>query len=157
MFALLMLIGAANTGPLVANKLLAERWTVPIDGGVVLADGAPLFGRSKTLRGLLIGILAPTLAAPVLGHSLVDGALIGSGAMAGDLLSSFCKRRMKLAPSSRASGLDQIPEALLPAWLVRDAFGLSIGELVLVVIAFFGFEIALSKLAFHFHLRDRPY
>ena len=32
-------------------------------------------------------------------------------AMVGDLLSSFVKRRLKFQPSSRATGLDQIPES----------------------------------------------
>ena len=154
---LLVLVGAANTAPLVAKKLLGERWSTPIDGGLVLADGAPLFGASKTVRGLIVGILAPMLIAPLVGHSLAHGAIIGVGAMAGDLLSSFCKRRLKLAPSSRASGLDQLPEVLLPAWLVRGAFHLSAGEIAVAAAAFFALEVALSKLAFRLNLRDRPY
>ena len=34
--------------------------------------------------------------------------------MAGDLLSSFTKRRMRLASSSMAPGIDQVPESVLP-------------------------------------------
>src|SRR5262245_45390103 len=35
-------------------------------------------------------------------------------AMTGDLISSFVKRRMGLAPSDRVTGVDQIPESVLP-------------------------------------------
>jgi hypothetical protein len=45
--------------------------------------------------------------------------------MAGDLLSSFVKRRLNLPPSSRATGLDQIPESLLPALVCRGALSSS--------------------------------
>jgi len=154
---LLVLVGAANTAPLVAKKVLGSRWATPIDGGIVLADGAPLFGASKTIRGVLVGVLAPALLAPIFGYALVDGVLVGAGAMGGDLLSSFCKRRMKLPPSSRAVGLDQLPEVLLPAWLVRDAFGLGIAEVALTGGLFLVLEVVLAKVAFRIHLRDRPY
>ena len=154
---LLLLVGASNAAPLVAKKLLGIRFAAPIDGGIVLADGAPLFGTSKTVRGVVVGILAPALLAPLVGHAFVDGAVIGAGAMAGDLLSSFCKRRMKLAPSSRASGLDQLPEVLLPAWLVRGAFDLTIVDIAFAGALFLVLEVALAKVAFRVHLRDRPY
>ena len=44
------------------------------------------------------------------------GALVAAMAMLGDLFSSFLKRRMGLAPSRQAIGLDQIPESCFPCW-----------------------------------------
>jgi CDP-diglyceride synthetase len=157
MFALLVLIGAANTAPLLAKSLLGARLARPVDGGAKFFDGRPLFGKSKTLRGLLVGVLAPALVAPLLGHPAWQGLAIGSVAMAGDLLSSFTKRRLGLTPSSQASGLDQIPEALLPALVARAWFGLSVWHVVIVLVAFVVLEIVLSKLLFRLKLRDRPY
>ncbi|HET6472329.1 MAG TPA: CDP-archaeol synthase [Pseudomonadales bacterium] len=154
---LLLLVGAANTAPLVAKKLFGSRWAAPLDCGVVLPDGAPLFGASKTVRGALVGVLAPTLLAPLVGHTLVDGCIVGIGAMTGDLLSSFLKRRMHLPPSGRAVGLDQLPEVLLPAWLARDAFALSGVDIALTGALFFVLEVVLAKVAFRIRLRDRPY
>ena len=66
-----------------------------------------------------------------LGHAAWHGVVIGATAMAGDLLSSFCKRRLKLAPSSQALGLDQIPEVLLPAVVSRTWFDLSLLDVVI--------------------------
>jgi len=156
-FLLLILIGAANTAPLVAKKLFGDRLSAPVDGAARWVDGTPLFGKSKTVRGVVVGILAPALLAPLLGHLIHQGAVIGAVAMAGDLLSSFCKRRMQLAPSSQALGLDQIPEVLLPALAARVWFDLSLLEIALVVVIFFGLELVLSKLLYRFNLRDKPY
>lgn len=154
---LLILIGAANTAPLLAKKMLGDRLNVPLDFNTRWLDGTPLFGKSKTVRGVVVGMLVPALLAPLVGHPIHQGAVIGAVAMAGDLFSSFCKRRMQLAPSSQALGLDQIPEVLLPALAARVWFELTLLEIALVVMVFFGLELVLSKLLYRFNLRDKPY
>ena len=154
---LLILIGAANTAPLIAKKLLGGRLSAPVDGDARWGDGTPLLGKSKTVRGVVVAVLVPALLAPLLGHPIHQGAVIGAVAMAGDLFSSFCKRRMKLAPSSQALGLDQIPEVLLPALAAREWFELTLLEIALVVMIFFGLELVLSKLLYRLNLRDTPY
>ena len=78
-------------------------------------------------------------------------------AMSGDLLSSFLKRRLGLAPSSRATGLDQIPESLLPALFCRQAFALTTADIIATTVMFFVGEIVFARLFAEFHLRDRPY
>ena len=153
----LLLVGAANTAPLLTKKLFGARFAWPLDGDAHWFDGRPVFGHSKTVRGIAVGIAAPALLAWLLGHPAWQGAAIGATAMAGDLMSSFCKRRMKLAPSSQALGLDQIPEALLPALVARGWFGLSLLDVALVVLAFFCLELLLSKLLYRFNLRDQPF
>ena len=154
---LLILIGAANTAPLVAKHFLGTRFAWPVDGGLLLSDGRPLFGKSKTLRGVFVGIIAPALIAPLAGHTAGQGLAIGAAAMAGDLLSSFSKRRLAFPPSSQAIGLDQILEVLLPALVARDWFGLSLWEVAALVTAFTVLQLVLSKLFFHLKLRDQPY
>jgi CDP-2,3-bis-(O-geranylgeranyl)-sn-glycerol synthase len=156
-FVALLLIGAANTAPLFAKKLFGERCAWPLDGDAHWFDGRPVFGHSKTVRGIAVGIVTPALLAWPLDQPMWHGAAIGAAAMAGDLVSSFCKRRMNFAPSSRAIGLDQIPEVLLPALVARGWFGLTLLDVALVVAVFFGLEIVLSKLLYRFKLRDQPY
>jgi hypothetical protein len=75
----------------------------------------------------------------------------------GDSLSSFVKRRLGVAPSGRATGIDQIPEALLPLLVIRGTFGLSLLEIAAITMAFFALSIPLARLAFWLRLRDRPY
>jgi hypothetical protein len=85
------------------------------------------------------------------------GALIAATAMIGDLLSSFLKRRMGLEPSSQCIGLDQIPESLLPLIAASFFLNLSIVEITVGTVIFFIGELALSRLLFRLHIRDRPY
>lgn len=153
----LVLVGAANTAPLLLKKLLGERFAWPLDGGLRFFDGEPLFGRSKTIRGLAIGVLAPALIAPLVGHRWQHGAIMGAAAMAGDLLSSFSKRRLKRPPSSQALGLDQIPEVLLPLWVGRVWFDLSYVDIAVVLLLFVVLQLALSRLFFRLGLREEPY
>jgi CDP-diglyceride synthetase len=121
---LLILLMLANGTPVVAKKILGERFAYPLDGGVEFVDGQPLFGRSKTIRGVVLAVLGTMVGAPLIGLGWAIGFLVGSLAMAGDLASSFLKRRMALPPSSRASGLDQLPEALLPLLACRNLLSL---------------------------------
>ena len=154
---LLILLVLANGTPVVTKKILGERLAYPLDGGVAFVDGRPLFGRSKTIRGVVLGVLVTTAGAPLIGLEWVIGFLVGSLAMAGDLLSSFLKRRMALLPSSRASGLDQVPEALLPLLACRNPLSLTVADIAAGVALFVIGEVLLSRLLYAFRLRDRPY
>lgn len=154
---LLVLLGVANGAPVVAKKLLDGIAAWPLDGGARFLDGRPLFGRSKTVRGIVVSLLATTTAAPLLGLRPTIGAIVGATAMAGDLCSSFAKRRLDRAPSSRATGLDQIPEALLPLIACRAALSLTTADILLGVAVFFAGEVVLSQLFYRLGLRDRPY
>jgi CDP-diglyceride synthetase len=133
-FLLLLLV--ANGMPVLARKLLQDRFSRPLDGGLAFIDGQPLFGSSKTLRGVLLSVGVTPVAAAALGLPWQAGALTGVLAMAGDLFSSFIKRRLKLPPSSRATGLDQIPESLFPALACQCLLGFSVTDIVVIVVAF---------------------
>jgi CDP-2,3-bis-(O-geranylgeranyl)-sn-glycerol synthase len=154
---LLILLAVANTAPLLAKGILGSRFAMPLDGNLILPDGRSLFGSSKTIRGVLCAILATSALAPLLDMTVATGAVTGSAAMLGDLCSSFTKRRLGLVASSRATGLDQIPEALLPLLACRETLALGVIDIVVVAAAFMVGEILLSKLAFRLRLRDRPY
>lgn len=153
----LALIGAANAAPVALNRLLSNRYSAPVDGGLVLCDGHRLLGPSKTLRGVGIGILVPASLSLLMGFSWRTGALVGVAAMAGDCMASFIKRRLGLAASSMALGLDQIPELLLPAISMRAYAPLGVMDIFAVVLLFFFGELALSRVLFHLGLRQRPY
>ncbi len=153
----LVLLGAANTAPIAAKKLLGERFATPLDGGLRLPDGKPLLGMAKTIRGIVAAIGCTALAALPLGLSWHDGAAVGALAMAGDLASSFVKRRLGLGVHARATLLDQIPEALLPILMLQDRLGLGALDIVVVLALFVILEILLSRILFALNLRDRPY
>ena len=154
---LLLLLAVANNAPIAAKRLLGTRWAFPLDGGVRLRDGRPLLGPSKTLRGVVASVAACALSAWCLGLSPGIGATIGAVAMAGDALSSFIKRRLAIAPSGRAFGIDQVPEALLPLLAVQWELGLSALQVAAVTAAFVLLEVPLARLAHRIGFRDQPY
>jgi len=107
-------------------------------GAAWRGDGRRLLGPSKTWSGFVVGGLAAMpfglleaaliLAAPpnwklvpVLAPSLLAAvpvvAMISFGAMAGDALGSFVKRRLGRESGSRAVLLDQLPFVLVPIGL----------------------------------------
>jgi CDP-2,3-bis-(O-geranylgeranyl)-sn-glycerol synthase len=154
---LLLLLGVANTAPIVLKWLLGARASAPLDGGLRFFDGRPLLGPAKTVRGAVAAVAATALVAPLLGLPLGLGALIGAMSMAGDALSSFVKRRLGVPSSARAMGIDQIPEALLPLLAVQHALQLPLLQIAGITIAFFLLEIPLARLAYRAGLRDQPY
>ena len=153
----LILVGAANAAPVALKRLLSNRCSQPIDGGLRICDGRRLLGSSKTWRGVLIGILAPACLSPLMNMPWRAGALAGASAMAGDCLASFLKRRFGFGVSSMALGLDQIPESLLPAISMRAYVPLGAIDIAIVVLLFFFGELALSRVFFRLGLRERFY
>lgn len=83
-----------------------------LDGGRKLSDGQPIFGSHKTVRGVVAGILAGSVIG--LAESLVDprlalaGFMIALGAVLGDLLGAFIKRRLSVEPGRAFPILDQL-------------------------------------------------
>jgi CDP-2,3-bis-(O-geranylgeranyl)-sn-glycerol synthase len=154
---LLVLLGIANGAPVVAKKLFDGIAAWPLDGGAQFFDGRPLFGRSKTVRGIVVALVAAAATAPLLGLPPTLGIIVAATAMAGDLFSSFTKRRLNRPPSSRSTGLDQIPEALLPLIACGSVLSLTTVDIIVGVALFFVGEVLTSLLFYRLGLRDRPY
>ena len=74
---LLILLAMANGTPVFAKLILGDKFSTPVDGGALFADGRPWFGPSKTIRGFLLAVLATTGAALLLGLGWEVGALVG--------------------------------------------------------------------------------
>jgi CDP-2,3-bis-(O-geranylgeranyl)-sn-glycerol synthase len=107
----------------------------PMDFGRSLRDGERVLGPSKSWSGYLVGsllavpfglletwlieIAPPSLRlVPALGPSLAGAlpvvSLLTFGALAGDALGSFVKRRLHRASGTRTIFLDQLPFVLVP-------------------------------------------
>ena len=119
----------ANMAPVVAKKLkLLPQLDVPVDEGKKFIDSQEIFGRNKTYRGFLVGAIGGVIAAyiqmalyniaffrdlSILNYSshltiISVGILMGVGAITGDLIKSFFKRRFKIAPGKSFIPFDQI-------------------------------------------------
>jgi len=86
---ILVLVTLANGGPIVTKKIFGSHFSSPLDAGALFFDDRPLFGPSKTVRGILASFLLTTAGALLLGLGLTIGAIVAAAAMAGDLFSSF--------------------------------------------------------------------
>jgi CDP-2,3-bis-(O-geranylgeranyl)-sn-glycerol synthase len=154
---LAILLTLANSSPVLAKKLLGDWFSHPIDSGLVLNDGRPLFGPSKTIRGLVSSIVVTSIGSELIGLGFGIGAAVALAAMAGDLISSFIKRRLGFKSSSRATGLDQVPEALLPLLACRFFLPLSALDMGIILVIFVVGEIVFSPLFYAIGFRDKPY
>lgn len=154
---LLLLIGIANGTPVIVKKIWGEKFDLPLDLHKKFADGRPILGPSKTIRGLVFSIIVTSLLALILKINIFHGILIGALAMVGDLFSSFIKRRLDKPSSSMALGLDQIPESLFPMVACKYIFNLNWGSVALVVLSFFIIEIVLSRILYRLKIRNVPY
>jgi CDP-2,3-bis-(O-geranylgeranyl)-sn-glycerol synthase len=157
MIQAIALLVAANGAPVLINKALDKRWAWPVDNRIKLRDGYRLFGNSKTWRGLCSAIFCTSLVAFLSGIESLTGVLFGALAMAGDLLTSFIKRRMGYSESSCARGLDTVPESLLPTLLLKEPLTLSLTDIVLIVALFFLIEEWVSPILYRLHIKKRPY
>jgi CDP-diglyceride synthetase len=154
---LLALLAVANGTPVVATKLLGTERASPLDGNATLSDGRPVFGSSKTLRGVILSIALTTACAPLIGLGWEVGLVVSAGAMVGDLFSSFVKRRLGMSSSSKFTGLDQIPESLLPLLACMALLPLTPLSVAVGTFLFFVGALLLSRVFFKLNIRDHPY
>jgi CDP-diglyceride synthetase len=157
LFQALLLLVVANGAPVISNKIFGKRLARPIDNGFKLSDGYRLLGNSKTWRGLFSAIFLTAAVAILLGLPLLTGVLFAMLTMMGDLLASFIKRRLGKVDSSRARGLDTVPESLLPLILLKASLGLNFIDIILAVGIFFLGEEFVSPILYKLHIRNRPY
>lgn len=154
---LLLLIIIANGTPILIRVLLNNKYDFPIDCGKHFVDARRVLGDSKTWRGALGACVVTPVCAWLMGYAPETGLLIATYAVIGDLASSFIKRRLGMQSSAMAPLLDQVPESLFPAVMMKATFGLDILSLILLTVAFIIIELVLSQTLYKWGIRKRPY
>lgn len=84
-----------------------------MDFGKSLPDGKRILGDNKTVRGflsgLIVGAIVGALEYTLFSKNLLPIALLASlGALSGDLVGAFLKRRLKIKPGGAFPGVDQL-------------------------------------------------
>lgn len=125
-----------NFLPPLANLIWGDRFNRPIDAGRLWFDKHPIFGDHKTIRGVLFSLLGSIATAPLFGLDFRVAAVASLLAMAGDLLSSFIKRRPNLPSGRNVIVLDQIFESLLPALFLRTILHLTWFQVLFIMLCF---------------------
>ena len=153
----LTLLVIANGIPVLARNIFRARFAWPVDFGICFYDNHPLFGYSKTWRGLFSAVFLTSILAPLFGMSIQNGALFGLLVMSGDLIASFTKRRLGYVESSRCRIIDVIPESLLPIFILHEQLRLTMLGGMISIALFYILEVVLSPLLYRLHIRKRPY
>lgn len=155
-FDALILLLVANGAPVLLSALAGSYAARPIDSGIRLSDGYPLFGTGKTWRGLLAALAVTPVMAYLLGYGLLTGLVFAIGTMTGDILVSFCKRRLQMTEGSHVRGLDTVPESLFPLLMVKSELSVGWLEIAILVGAFYLIEEWLSPVLYKWRLRKHP-
>jgi CDP-diglyceride synthetase len=84
----------------------------------------------------LFSILITNACAWLEGLDIATGLVFALAVLLGDSVTSFIKRRLGLVSGSRAPGLDQVLESLLPLLVVQHRFDLDLPGILGVVLTF---------------------
>ena len=148
----------ANATPVVLNG------GKPIDGGKKFTDGRPIFGTGKTWGGFVAGIATGTLAGLVQGfiakglsHYLLLGFLLALGALFGDLLGSFIKRRLGIKRGDAAPGLDQLGFVIVALILASLVTQPSWEVILTILIITPPIHLATNFVGYKLGFKSRPY
>ena len=128
----------------------------PLDLGHNFLDGRRILGNGVTVRGTAVGVAGGTIVGYLQGD-VVLGFLMGAGAMAGDALGSFIKRRLGLERGEPAPLMDQLN--FVVGGLVFASFVTTIPldvVIVLFVITPFGHR-TVNWIGYKLHMKDVPW
>lgn len=169
--------GLANAAPVFANRIpLLRNWKTPIDFGASY-KGKRLLGDNKTWRGFWLGVavavatlllqkwlyseiswIQTTLDTPINYSTVTNwlGVLLGIGALAGDAVESFFKRRANV-PSGEAwfpfDQIDYIVGGILLSSIVVKLAPLTNATILLV---WFGMHLCFAYVGYLLGLKDKP-
>lgn len=164
--------GFANMVPVLVRrfKILA----IPVDFNKHF-KGKPIFGQAKTWRGAITGLVLALILFTIQKwlyqfsfferislidynqYSLLLGFLLGFGAIFGDLLESFLKRRLNIPPGKPWIPFDQIDWVLgalvfsffvyIPSWPIILTIIFS-GFILHLLVNYIGFLLKIKEIKF---------
>jgi CDP-2,3-bis-(O-geranylgeranyl)-sn-glycerol synthase len=128
----------------------------PLDGGRLWRDGKPLLGSHKTVKGTLLGFLAGLLVGVVQGN-LVGGCLQAIGAVGGDLVGSFHKRRIDIKPGDSLLFSDQLDFIVLAVALSYPVQGTPWDQVAAILLVTLPLHYLVNVVAWAFKLKKNPW
>jgi CDP-2,3-bis-(O-geranylgeranyl)-sn-glycerol synthase len=136
----------------------------PLDGGRCLGDGRRIFGDGKTIRGFVAGLAAGTIVGVLQGvvkgpllHYLSLGFLLALGALLGDLMGSFTKRRLGIERGGALPGLDQLGFVIVALLLASPVEVPSWQVMLAMLLITPALHLATNFIGYKLKLKSRPY
>ena len=158
----------ANMAPVLAKNMF-RKLTLPIDFNIRIGKNAVL-GKNKTYRGLVAGILVAIiityiqfflnenniladLALVDYSNWLLIGFLLGFGAMFGDMVKSFVKRRLGLKPGMPFVPFDQLDFVFGALIFIYPIARLSLEKMAIILFISFILHMIINHIAFYTGIR----
>ncbi len=157
----------ANMAPVIVKDWF--KWlAVPTD------FGKNIFGDNKTYRGLIFGILFGILVAFIqfllynisffrelsfvdYSNWLLLGFLFGFGALSGDMIESFIKRRLKIGPGQRFVPWDQLDFVIGSLVLVGIVVNITWRRIFFIAIISVIGHILVNHAAYYLKIRNEKW
>lgn len=150
-------------------KNMFKKLAFPIDFNKKIKN-EPIFGKNKTFRGLIFGVGFAIIIAYIQfllfnnnifsDFSIVDysdwlliGFLMGFGAIFGDLVESFVKRRLRLKPGMPFIPFDQLDFVVGALIFVYPVAGLSVEKMSIILFISFILHIIMNHIAYYTKIR----
>jgi len=128
----------------------------PLDFGKFFLDRRRIFGEGKTIRGFVGGLLVGTLVAILQGRAEA-GFLLSLGALVGDLIGSFIKRRLDIARGGSLPGVDQVFFLIFALLFASPVERPGWAGLIILLIITPPIHLLANFLAYKLGLKTRPY
>lgn len=157
----------ANGVPVVVAKILTtlNLKRHPIDFGKRLFDGRRIFGDSKSWEGFTVGLILGILTG-FIQYSLVRGeiylyrgATLSFGALVGDLIGAFIKRRLGVKPGEPLPILDQLLFIVMAIFFTQlfNYISLTIFEWMYITVITFVLHVTTNYIAYLLKLKSVPW
>lgn len=168
--------GFANASPIFAKKIpILNKWTTPMDFGKSLSNKR-ILGDNKTWRGFIFGIFIAVLTLwlqkiifeqsswlqntlVIIDYSDISlwlGVLLGAGALLGDAVESFFKRKLGIKSGESWFPYDQIDYIIGGLLLSLIIVNIPLTYGILIFIVWFLLHLISSYIGFLLNLKEKP-
>lgn len=161
----------ANMAPVIVKKI--NLFVLPVDFNRQI-NNKPIFGKNKTFRGFIFGIIFGIIISYTqfllfdvdffknssfinYQNWILFGFLMGFGALTGDLIKSFFKRRLGIEPGARFVPFDQTDFVIGALIFIMPVFDLSLKIFVVSLLLSFVLHIIVNHIAFFLKIRNEKW
>ncbi len=161
----------ANMSPVLFKKI--NLFAYPIDFNKTF-NNKPILGKNKTYRGLIFGIIFAIVIAYIqfllydieffknvsfvnYQNWLLAGFLLGLGALTGDLVKSFFKRRLGIEPGAKFVPFDQTDFVVGALIFIMPIFDVTLKIFITTLLLSFILHITTNHIAFYLKIRNEKW
>ena len=158
----------ANMAPVMMKRI--NFLAFPVDFNRTM-DNRPILGKHKTFRGIVFGVIFAVVIAHIqfllydIGafrnisfinyqNWLLFGFLMGLGSLIGDLIKSFFKRQLGIAPGDKFIPFDQTDFVVGALVFIMPIFNVTLEIFIASLLVSFAGHILVNHIAFYLKIRN---